>query len=149
MVLSVKTDPETNKPRLVYSEQMSLFGADSFIKPQASPSSQSEGEGAAESSSAEASVSIMNLKHWRSSSSSNQTSDTNSSHLIVVTPTRVVSLPWRFCELKLEAAKCNNSLYPYCVWYNGRCSSVQAAVSMRYATLRSLLRLVFISILTV
>lgn len=131
MVLSVKNDSETGKPQVVYSEQLDLFEKSGKLKFNTTKTSidsapVDEDEQPNEFVWNEASR-IMNLKYWRNESAE--------SHLIVLTQNRVVSFPWRFCELKLDARKCNNSLYPYCVWFNGRCSDING-IAMRFHTFR-------------
>lgn len=120
LVLSVRPNLET-KPEVVYSEQLSLFDDRGNLVFNATntsvrtnneeKSSTNETESGRKEFEFEPSRSIMSLKYWRN----------DTSHLIAMTQQKVISLPWRFCELKLDASKCNNSLYPYCVWFNGRC----------------------------
>lgn len=66
--------------------------------------------------------SIINLKYLKNE---------NQSHLIMITQNRVISLPWLFCDLKKDATRCNNTLYPYCVWSVENQACVSAVLKNR------------------
>jgi hypothetical protein len=43
--------------------------------------------------------------------------------LLLVTQNKVITLPASYCQLKFSRDKCNNYLYPYCIWVDQKCQS--------------------------
>lgn len=96
-----------NKSELVYSEQMDVFEDQTVVKKQ-TPVSKI----------------ISNLKLIKPTFSAFNT--TSSRFLILATESKIMSMEYKFCGLKLDRKTCNQDMFPYCVWSEDRmkCSDV-------------------------
>ena len=89
--------------KLTYSEELSVFeekvdSSDSTIK----------------------SPQINNIKLFKTANYSTK------AYFVLTTNTRVLAIPNAYCKLKLDKQKCNDKLFPYCVWSSRQNSCVES-----------------------